>query len=147
MSQCFPLTCVAHYSTLQHAVCIDILPETVPCAMLFLCDASGWEVTSSSHSYCDVYLVQHAAHQHGITHDSQLGSMLYAEDLDSILYSNTTAANSTVQALSQHNVNPEVPLMTDHTTTVDLPVSSRSSSRRELPTRTHHQAHQTAELP
>ena len=101
---------------------------------------------SSSDSYYDVCLVQHAAHQHGITHDSQLGSMLYAEDLNSVLDSNTTAANSTIQALSQHETDPEVPLMTDHTTTFD-PVSSRSSSRRELPTRTHHQAHQTAELP
>ena len=73
--------------------------------------------------------------------------MLYAEDLGSILDSNTTAANSTMQAFSQHDADPEVPLMTDHTTAFDLPVSSRSLSRRELPTRTHHQAHQTAELP
>ena len=91
--------------------------------------------------------MQHAAHQHGITHDSHLGAMLYAEDLESILDGNITSTNSTTDSHGTMRVVDvlEGPLLMEDTAHLDK--TSRLSSRRELPNRTQHQTHQTAEVP
>ena len=93
------------------------------------------------------FAVQHAAHQHGITHDSHLGAMLYAENLETILDGNITLSNSTTESHGTVRADDlhEAPLLTEDTANPDT--TSRHSSRRELPNRTNHQAHQTAEMP
>lgn len=87
--------------------------------------------------------MQHAAHQQGINHDSPVGAVLYAEDLDSIFEGNMTIANSTADAGMMQNGEHEDDLTVHHATQSE--VSSRAASRRELPARTHH--HQTVENP
>lgn len=72
--------------------------------------------------------------------------MLYAEDLESILDGNITSTNSTTDSQgTMHVVDVLGPLLTEDTAHLDT--TSRLSSRRELPNRTQHQTHQTAEVP